>query len=200
MLTESALVCTLSLMNSRIRIIGGRWRGRKLAVIDAEGLRPTPDRIRETLFNWLAPVCAGARVLDCCAGSGVLGFEALSRGARQLVALEQDPRARANLREQARLLDCDAVEIIGGDARASLRGLEQQFDIIFIDPPYSEPALRGECFRLLEAGQSLAAGARIYFEWPRGEDFDLPSPRLEWLKRKAAGQVNYAIAEWRRSG
>lgn len=187
-------------MNSRIRIIGGRWRGRKLQVIDAEGLRPTPDRIRETLFNWLAPVCPGARVLDCFAGSGVLGLEAMSRGARQLVALEQDQQALANLREQVRLLDCGSVEIIGGDARESLRGIEQQFDIVFIDPPYRQAALRTQLLTQLETQRNLADGARIYLEWPGAEDYALPSPRLEWLKRKTAGQVNYAIAEWRLSG
>lgn len=187
-------------MNSRIRIIGGRWRGRKLAVTDAEGLRPTPDRVRETLFNWLAPVCAGARVLDCCAGSGVLGFEALSRGARALVALEQDEQALAQLREQVRVLGCeDRVEIIAGDARRSLLDCARQFDIVFVDPPYREARLREQLLAQLEAQENLADGARIYLEWPRGEDFELPSPRLDWLRRKSAGQVNYAIAEWRRS-
>ena len=188
-------------MNSRIRIIGGRWRGRKLTVIDTEGLRPTPDRVRETLFNWLAPVCVGARVLDCCAGSGVLGFEALSRGARTLVAMEQDAQALAQLREQVRALDCeDQVEMLAGDARDSLLDCTRQFDIVFVDPPYREAKLRAQLLERLERQENLADGARIYLEWPRGEDFELPSPRLQWLRRKAAGQVNYAIAEWRRSG
>ena len=88
-------------MKSQIRIIAGRWRGRKLTVVDAPGLRPTPDRIRETLFNWLAQDCRNASVLDCFAGSGALGFEALSRGAAKLVAIERQKQAAAGLRAEA---------------------------------------------------------------------------------------------------
>lgn len=184
-------------MKSQVRIIGGRWRGRKLPVVDAAGLRPTPDRIRETLFNWLAPHCRGASVLDCFAGSGALGFEALSRGATSLVAMEQNPQVLASLRRQARAFDAAAIEILGGDARRNLPRLQRQFDIVFIDPPYAEPGLRAEIFNALEAQQALRDGARIYFEWPRGEDFALPSERLEWCKLKTAGQLEYAVAEWR---
>jgi 16S rRNA (guanine966-N2)-methyltransferase len=183
-------------MKSQVRIIGGRWRGRKLAVVDAAGLRPTPDRIRETLFNWLGTFCHGASVLDCFAGSGVLGFEALSRGATSVVAMEQNPAALANLRQQAQKMDA-AIEILGGDARRNLLRLSRQFDLVFIDPPYAEAGLRTEIFNALEAQQALRDGARIYFEWPRGEDFILPSEQLEWSKHKTAGQVEYAVAEWR---
>ncbi len=186
-------------MKTGVRIIGGRWRGRKLAVIDAEGLRPTPDRIRETLFNWLAADCRGATVLDCFAGSGVLGFEALSRGARRLVALERSPDAAAKLREFALQLQTDAVEVHQGDALAAIAGLVDRFDLVFIDPPYALGELRRRAFEALENGGLLRPGARIYFEWPRGEDFELPSKDLEWLRRKQAGEVNYAVAEWRSS-
>ena len=186
-------------MKSGIRIIGGRWRGRKLTVIDAEGLRPTPDRIRETLFNWLAADCRGATVLDCFAGSGALGFEALSRGARRLVALERSAAAVAELHELVARLDTDAVEIHDGDALNAIAGLGERFDLVFIDPPYAQAGLRGRAFTALETGGLLQPGARIYFEWPRGEDFELPSSGLEWLKRKQAGEVNYAVAEWRPS-
>jgi len=183
-----------------VRIIGGKWRGRKLAVIDAEGLRPTPDRIRETLFNWLAADCRGAVVLDCFAGSGALGFEALSRGARRLVALEKSPAALASLREQAVQLESDAIEFHGGDALTTISGLDDRFDLVFIDPPYAQGQLRGRALQSLEAAGRLAPGARIYFEWPRGEVFELPSTNLAWLKRKTAGEVNYAVAEWQPSG
>jgi 16S rRNA (guanine966-N2)-methyltransferase len=186
-------------MKSQVRIIGGIWRGRKLGVIEAPGLRPTPDRIRETLFNWLAADCRGAWVLDCFAGSGALGFEALSRGAQHLVAFEQHPLALAVLRADALRLQSDAVEIVGGDALQSIERLRQRFDIVFIDPPYAEGALRREAFARLEAGDCLNPGARLYFEWPVGETFELPSPALRWLKQKSAGRVNYAIAEWRGS-
>ncbi len=185
---------------SRVRIIGGRWRGSKIAVIDVDGLRPTPDRIRETLFNWLAADCPGAMVLDCYAGSGVLGLEALSRGARGLVALENRPEALTGLREHARGLEADGVEIIGGDALDSIMRLGRRFDLVFIDPPYALPELRERTLQLLETYDCLAPGARIYFEWPVSVEFDLPSPGLQWLKRKTAGRVNYAIAEWRLSG
>lgn len=187
------------LMKSGVRIIGGRWRGRKLAVVDAPGLRPTPDRIRETVFNWLAKDCLGAEVLDCFAGSGALGFEALSRGARHLVAIERQRQALAGLRADAERLQTSAVEIIAGDALQAIGRLRRRFDIVFVDPPYDEPQLRQQVFAALQAADCLNPGARLYFEWPLEEAFELPSPELQWLKRKSAGRVNYAIAEWRRS-
>ncbi|MDH3220211.1 MAG: 16S rRNA (guanine(966)-N(2))-methyltransferase RsmD [Gammaproteobacteria bacterium] len=187
-------------MKSQVRIIGGKWRGSKIPVVDIDGLRPTPDRIRETLFNWLAPHCRGATVLDCFAGTGVLGFEALSRGAGRLVALERDPAALASLRRQAVRFDPDAIEIIAGDTLESIARLQHRFDQVFVDPPYAIPGLRHQVIERLEASACLQPGARIYFEWPNAEDFELPSPRLEWLQLKSAGQVNYAIAEWQLSG
>jgi len=183
-------------MKPQVRIIGGKWRGRKLPVVDASGLRPTPDRIRETLFNWLARDCQGAIVLDCFAGTGVLGFEALSRGAARLVALEQHPQAIANLKLQADRFETSAIEILHGDVSNSIGRLTHQFDLVFIDPPYAEPQLRAQVFRQLEEQGCLQPAARIYFEWPKSESFDLPSANLQWLKQKRAGQVNYAIAEW----
>ena len=186
-------------MKSQVRIIGGKWRGRKLQVIDAQGLRPTPDRIRETLFNWLAQDLRDATLLDCFAGSGVLGFEALSRGARWVTALEQHPRALANLQLQAERLETSAFEIITGDAADSIVKLQRKYDIVFIDPPYAEPHLREQVFKRLEIQDCLQNGAKIYFEWPTSENFDLPSANLRWLKQKSAGQVKYAIAEWRGS-
>ncbi len=186
-------------MKSQIRIIGGKWRGRKLQVIDAEGLRPTPDRIRETLFNWLAQDLRDATLLDCFAGSGVLGFEALSRGACQVTAFEQHPMALASLQLQAERFETSAFEIITGDAVDSIGKLQRKYDIVFIDPPYAEPHLREQVFKQLETRDCLQTGAKIYFEWPTSEDFDLPSASLRWLKQKSAGQVKYAIAEWRGS-
>ena len=189
----------MAAMKSRVRIIGGNWRGRKLTVIDAPGLRPTPDRIRETLFNWLASDCRGAMVLDCFAGTGVLGFEALSRGAKGLVALEQQREAVSALRAEAGSLQAVNFEVVAGDALRSIDGLKQSFDILFIDPPYAQPELRLQVFKRLEASACLNDGARVYFEWPDAESFELPSRGLHWLKQKCAGQVNYAIAEWQGS-
>jgi 16S rRNA (guanine966-N2)-methyltransferase len=186
-------------MKSQVRIIGGSWRGRKLAVIDVKGLRPTPDRIRETLFNWLAQDCRGATVLDCFAGSGVLGFEALSRGAAKLVALERQPLVVAGIRAEAKRLRSTVVDVRAGDALQSIVLLQQGFDIVFIDPPYAESQLRQQVFDKLETNECLNPGARIYFEWPSTESFELPSPALRWLRHKCAGRVNYAIAEWQGS-
>ena len=186
-------------MKSQVRIIGGKWRGRKLPVIDAEGLRPTPDRIRETLFNWLAQDLRDATLLDCFAGSGVLGFEALSRGSRWVTALEQHPRALANLQFQAEKLETPDFEVVAGDVADSIGKLQRKYDIVFIDPPYARPHLREQVFKQLEIQDRLRIGAKIYFEWPASEEFDLPSASLRWLKQKSAGQVKYAIAEWRGS-
>lgn len=184
-------------MKSQVRIIGGNWRGRKLPVIDAEGLRPTPDRIRETLFNWLAPDLPGASLLDCFAGSGVLGFEALSRGARRVTALEKHPRALTNLQLQAERLQTSAYEIIPGDAIDSIGLLHRKYEVVFIDPPYAEPHLREQFFKKLEMQGCLRTGAKIYFEWAASDHFKLPAAKLRWLKQKSAGQVKYGIAEWR---
>lgn len=185
---------------SRIRIIGGKWRDRKIDVLEADGLRPTPDRVRETLFNWLADHCRGATVLDCFAGSGVLGLEALSRGAKRLIALEQNAPAVENLQRQAELFEAGAIEIIGGDALVSIARLGKKFDLVFIDPPYARPELRRQLLQQLEAHDCLLPGARLYFEWPSPGEIELAWPGLHWLKRKSAGQVTYALAEWRICG
>ncbi|MDJ0777618.1 MAG: 16S rRNA (guanine(966)-N(2))-methyltransferase RsmD [Gammaproteobacteria bacterium] len=187
-------------MKSEVRIIAGQWRGRKLPVVDVAGLRPTPDRIRETLFNWLAADCRDAVVLDCFAGSGALGLEALSRGARRLVAIERDRRALENLEQLRTALGDSRFELLAGDAARLIGGLDTRFDIVFIDPPYAAAAQRLAILGELEGANCLREGARLYFEWPRGGDGEPHSPRLQWLKRKSAGQVDYGVAEWRRTG
>lgn len=183
-----------------LRIIGGRWRGKKLPVPDIDGLRPTPDRVRETLFNWLARDCPGANVLDCFAGSGALGFEALSRGATQLTMIENEKYACKNLQKQVDRLGADGVELMQGDARELIPKLNRKYHLVFIDPPYTLATLREQVISILQQHQRLHRGAKVYFEWPRGETFELASSQLSWLKQKKAGQVNYAIAEWRGSG
>ncbi len=187
-------------MKSEVRIIAGQWRGRRLPVVDAAGLRPTPDRIRETLFNWLAADCRDAVVLDCFAGSGALGLEALSRGARRLVAIERDRRALDNLERLRATLGDHRFELLAGDAAKLIDGLDTRFDIVFVDPPYAEAAQRTAILGRLEAANCLRDGTRLYFEWPRGSDTEPRSPQLHWLKRKSAGQVDYGVAEWRRTG
>lgn len=181
---------------SQIRIIAGQWRGRKIPVPDIEGLRPTPDRIRETLFNWLAAHCRDAIALDCFAGSGALGFEACSRGANTVTMIEKNKMAWMSLQTQAERLEADNIEVLFGDVLDLIPQLQQNYSLVFIDPPYASAELRGEVLDALLVHRKLADGACIYLEWPQGESFELPSDDFRWLKQKKAGQVHYAIAEW----
>lgn len=151
-----------------VRIVGGRWRGTRLPVADADGLRPTPDRVRETLFNWLQPAVAGARVLDLFAGSGALGLEAVSRGARGAVLVERDARLAASLRETvAKLGAGDVVQVVQADALDWLRAppASAPFDVAFVDPPFAAglwPAV------LAALPPVLAPEAWLYLEGPAG--------------------------------
>ena len=183
----------------QLRIIGGKWRGRKIPVADIDGLRPTPDRIRETLFNWLALDCPGASVLDCFAGSGALGFEALSRAAKQLTMVEKDILAWGCLQQQVERFESDAITLLSGDLVKLIPEMKDQFDLVFIDPPYAMPQLRYQAINSLLDHQRLIDGARIFIEWPVAEQFELPLPELSWLRQKKAGRVNFGIAEWRLS-
>ncbi|MEL1263809.1 16S rRNA (guanine(966)-N(2))-methyltransferase RsmD [Pseudoxanthomonas putridarboris] len=145
-----------------VRIIGGRWRGTRLAVPDSPGLRPSSDRVRETLFNWLMPALPGARVLDLFAGTGALGLEALSRGAAHATLVERDPALSRALRDAVARLSA-AAEVQAQDALAWLDGGDAKFDLVFLDPPFAdglwEKALAG-----LEP--RLASGAWVYLESP----------------------------------
>lgn len=148
-----------------VRIVGGRWRGTRLPVADAAGLRPTSDRTRETLFNWLAPVLPGARVLDLFAGSGALGLEALSRGAREALLVERDPAlAEALSRVVERLEAGDLAHVVRADALALLGApLHGRFDVVFLDPPFAAGLWRP----VLEAlGPWLVPAAWLYMETP----------------------------------
>lgn len=151
-----------------VRIIGGRWRGTKLPVHDAPGLRPTADRVRETVFNWLQPVLPGARVLDLFAGSGAFGLEAISRGAREAHLVEQDARVAEALRGSVdRLRAADEAHVHRADALAWLRApLHGRFDIVFVDPPFAAD-LWGDVLRSLPPW--LGEDAWLYLEAPAGE-------------------------------
>ncbi|HEY4530642.1 MAG TPA: 16S rRNA (guanine(966)-N(2))-methyltransferase RsmD [Luteimonas sp.] len=148
-----------------VRIIGGRWRGSKLPVASAPGLRPTSDRARETLFNWLQPVLPGARVLDLFAGSGALGLEALSRGARELVMVERDPALAQSLRETCARLDAgEAATVLRADALQLLRApLHGRFDLVFLDPPFDSGAWDDV---LAGLGAWVSDAAWLYIESP----------------------------------
>jgi len=175
-----------------IRIIGGAHRGRKLRFPTVAGLRPTADRVRETLFNWLQPRLPGARCLDLFAGSGALGLEAASRGAAEVLLLERSPPVVEQLHENVALLGLDRVQVVQADTLTWLKGDARPFDILFLDPPFTD-GLLGESCRLLQTGGWLAAGARIYLEM----DVRTALPELpgEWtrLKEKRAGQVCYYL-------
>jgi 16S rRNA (guanine966-N2)-methyltransferase len=150
-----------------VRIVGGRWRGTRLAVADAPGLRPSADRVRETLFNWLQPVLPGARVLDLFAGSGALGLEAVSRGAREALLVERDPALAKQLRAVVeRLAAGPQVQVMQADALALLRApLHGRFDIVFLDPPF-DAGLWSKAIALLPGW--LADDAWLYIEAPPG--------------------------------
>jgi 16S rRNA (guanine966-N2)-methyltransferase len=156
-----------------VRIVGGRLRGSKIAVRDRPGLRPSPDRVRETLFNWLMPVIDGARCLDLYAGTGVLGLEAASRGAREVVLVEAD-RAQAAAIEVDRLrLHVDVARVVAGRAEDFLAGVPTAFDVVFVDPPFALDAWSA-CLARLAAGW-LARGARVYVESPSGASYAVPA-------------------------
>ncbi|MEX0732304.1 MAG: 16S rRNA (guanine(966)-N(2))-methyltransferase RsmD [Aquisalimonadaceae bacterium] len=177
----------------QIRIIGGRWRGRRLRFAGVPGLRPTADRNRETLFNWLQPMLPGAHCLDLFAGSGALGLEAASRGAHRVTLVEQARDAARLLRENADLLEADMVEIRQMDARHYLNGPPSPMDIVFLDPPFGSGLLT-ETFALLENNGWLAPAARIYLETDRSEGLPVLPSGWSLLRQRAAGQVVYALA------
>ncbi|MCA7013358.1 16S rRNA (guanine(966)-N(2))-methyltransferase [Dickeya dadantii] len=178
----------------QIRIIGGQWRGRKLPVPDSPGLRPTTDRVRETLFNWLAPVIQQSRCLDCFAGSGALGLEALSRYAAHATLLEAERNVARQLTQNLSLLRADNAEVVNADTLQWLAkpASAPPYDVVFLDPPFRR-GLLDDTLRLLEAGGWLAQETWIYIE-TEAENRTLPIPSTWTLHReKTAGQVSYRL-------
>ena len=148
---------------NEVRIISGKWRRRKLAFPNRPTLRPTPDRARETVFNWLAPWLDGAHCLDLFAGSGALGFEALSRGAASAMLIDDDPVVIRALQESARTIDAVDCTIRRASALEFLRGNERAWDIVFLDPPFDSRLLQ-QCLTALQVGAHLHAEAIVYVE------------------------------------
>lgn len=175
----------------QVRIIGGKHRGRKLAVADAPGLRPTPDRVRETLFNWLGQNLTGWHCLDLFAGSGALGFEAASRGAAAVILVEQVATVARGLQAAADLLKEPAVRVVCADALEFLSkpAASSHFDLVFLDPPYGQGWLDRIMMPLLP---HLAADARLYIEAETALPDDL-APGLTCVRRGHAGQVHYHL-------
>jgi 16S rRNA (guanine966-N2)-methyltransferase len=177
-----------------VRIIGGAWRGRRVSFPDIPALRPTPDRVRETLFNWLQHSLSQTRCLDLFAGSGALGIEALSRGAAEVVFVEQAQAAARNLTEQLKGLGASpSGRVMEMGAARFLRNPAQPFDIVFLDPPFGQDAL-AQYVPLLDAGKWLNAGGLIYLENERAAGVPTLPEHWELLKSKSAGEVGYHLA------
>ena len=185
--------------SNQLRLIGGEWRGRKLRFPDAPNLRPTPDRVRETVFNWLAPMVHGARCLDLFAGSGALGLEALSRGAAFTTFVDSHQKVTSVLQEHLNLLDInDKAEVLQMDGVKFLKGEElinievQKYDLVFLDPPYHLDFMQ-KVVPLLEDNNWLTDNAMLYLEIEKRQS--LPELPKSWkqLKEKTAGEVNYFL-------
>lgn len=179
----------------QVRLIGGDWRRRTLTFPAVDGVRPTPDRVRETLFNWLMPLLPGSHCLDLFAGSGALGLEALSRGAERVTFLEQSPKLAGALRDNLATLQARGGEVRQQDVLAWLRspGLEGPIRIVFMDPPFRTGLVAPVCRGLADSGL-LADHARIYVEHENDHEPELP-PEWTLARRKQTGQVAYSLFE-----
>ena len=175
-----------------LKIIGGQWRSRQIDVLDADGLRPTPNRVRETLFNWLQADIFNSRCLDLFAGSGALSFEAASRGAKNVVQIENNLAACTALKANAQKLDATNVHMVQSDTLAYLaKTPPNQFDVIFIDPPFGLDLVLQSC-ELLKKNLWLAPYAKIYIETETTLKLELPES-WQLLKSKVAGEVAYSL-------
>ena len=175
---------------SEIRIIGGKWRGRKIIFepSDATSLRPTPNRLRETLFNWLSPVIAGSSCLDAFGGSGALGLEALSRGAGQVTIIEKHPKTLKYIQENATRFEASNLSLICADTLHYLATLQEKFDVIFLDPPFQYEALP-KLLNIIAKSQLLTPEGYLYIESARAIDFALLNLPWQVFRTQKAGHV-----------
>ena len=176
--------------DNTLRIIGGEWRSRKLQFPDANGLRPTSGKIRETLFNWLGHKVLGANVLDMFAGSGALGFEALSRGAASVALVEKDRKVAEQLKQNCQILQTTNAQVINADTIAWSLDAKQSFDLVFVDPPFAADLAQ----RCLEVCQSSLVGldGLVYLEIAKDQQVDIPE-EFEVIKDKSSGNVRYQL-------
>ena len=175
-----------------VRIISGLWRGRKLPVHDAEGLRPTTDRVKETLFNWLAQEIPHALCLDLFAGSGGLGFEAASRQAKLVTMVELNPKAFAQLQQNVTAVKANNIQLVSGDALQFLKQQGTPHHVVFIDPPFRQGLLQ-ETVTLLEQNGWLAEDAMIYIEAEKEWQVENLPATWHLHREKTAGQVSYRL-------
>lgn len=181
----------------KVRIIAGRWKGRNLEFPDLPGVRPTPNRVRETLFNWLAPNIRGANCLDLFAGSGALGFEAVSRGAQAATLVESDRRICEQLENEIARLSAKTVRVAAADAERFIRGADTAYDVVFLDPPFERGLAQKTLDAIAENDRILRTGALVYVEWEPATEIT-PPPGLDWLRRGQASQVRYALLGYNR--
>jgi len=180
--------------NNSLRIIAGKLRGRKVPFPDSEGLRPTSDRVRETLFNWLAPVITGARCLDLFSGSGALSFEALSRGAEHATLIDASTRVSSQLQKNLKELQCNNANVLTTNAINWLKDAkrpEKPFDVVFLDPPFNQQLVAPSC-ELLDKQGLVEEGSYIYIETEASLPLQIPQ---SWHihREKKAGQVAYYL-------
>ncbi len=174
-----------------LRIVGGVWRSRRIQFADNPDIRPTPDRVRETLFNWLADKIEGARCLDLFAGSGALGFEAASRGASHVTQVDRNASVVAMLELQKQALQAQQVDIVCQDALDYVRQAREPFDIVFLDPPFAT-GLDRQVLPVLVTRRLVRPHARVYVESPADRNLDFPGS-LSCIREKTAGQVRYQL-------
>ncbi len=183
---------------NQVRIIAGQWRGRRLPILDLPGLRPTGDRVRETAFNWLGPKVVGARCLDLFAGSGALGLEALSRGARSVVFVEQSKEALGQLVQSTETWPgIEKADFVRGDAIQWLQGPSEEFDLIFVDPPF-DGGLQADALKAIVENGWIKAGGWVYLERPKDQmalDQWL-DPHWQIDRQKTLGQVEISVLRY----
>ncbi len=181
-------------MKNKLRIIGGEWRSRHILFSDTPELRPTPARVRETLFNWLQYDIAGSRCLDLYAGSGALGFESASRGAKQVVQVEQDQQACRQLKTNADAFSANQMKIVNSEVFRFLAGDPDTFDVAFLDPPFAKGLAVQTC-EWLEDKEWLAKDAKIYLESESNLSLERIPENWKLLREKQTGEVCYRLFE-----
>lgn len=179
-------------MKNKVKIIGGEWRSRNITFIDSPGLRPTPSRVRETLFNWLQYDILGRRCLDLYAGSGALGFEAASRGAKFVLQVEENPLVCRQLNENKQILKATQIQIVQNEVFRFLAGNNESFDVVFIDPPFGKNLAVQTCQWLEDKGW-LNANAKVYVEVEQNLVLEGIPENWQLLKHKTAGEVGYYL-------
>ena len=180
--------------SSQLRIIAGLWRGRKITFIDQQDLRPTPDRVRETVFNWLQSDVPNAVCLDLFAGSGALGFESASRGASQVVLVDNSSQACKQIQENINHLQSEVIRVIMSDSVRFLEENTTKYDLVFLDPPYKSDVL-AQIIMSLEQKKCLSEHAKIYLEQDVKQDVPKLPENWRVLKNKTAGQVSYYLID-----